>query len=60
MTQEQKNKLLRKTILRLVKALHNACNQGYKENNCEGCKFKVSSFQCALNGHPINWQNKFK
>jgi hypothetical protein len=48
-------------VLRYAKTLHNACKNAYKNGKCKECKFSsYSGMGCSLNGHPIEWDDKFK
>lgn len=59
LTQQEKDDITKRTILRQAKALYNACTDAYKLNSCKGCKFK-DGFGCTLYGHPIEWRDKFR
>ena len=50
---------IKKRILRLATALHNACQKTYKERKCNECAFSVGH-GCDLYEHPISWQYKLE
>jgi hypothetical protein len=57
MTEQEKADIVRRRIKRTAVAMYNACIKSYKDNNCNGCPFKVIN-GCNLYGHPIEWKDK--